>query len=119
MSQEVTFKHTKIFTFTGRNLLSQEEIFTGRNLMTQVFSCRFGRHFFSRKLTSCHKKKFSVTGRNLLSQEEIYCCSKKYLSLGINFVELGIISPQKMNFLPKKEMYCHRKKLTVKGSSLW
>ena len=50
MSQEVTFEHTKIFTFTGRNLLSQEEIFTGRNLMTQeVFSCRFGRYFFSRK----------------------------------------------------------------------
>ena len=25
MSQEVTFEQTKIFTFTGRNLLSQEE----------------------------------------------------------------------------------------------
>ena len=76
--------------------------------------------------TYCHRKKFSFTGRYLLSQEEIYWHRKKYTiirtkfdvtgnNIGINFVELGSISPQKINFLLQKEMYCHRKKSTVTG----
>ena len=65
---------------------------------------------------------FTVAGRNLLTQKEIYYQRTTFdvtrKKIGINFVELGIISPQKMNFLPKKEVYCHWKKFTVTGRNL-
>ena len=111
MSQEVIYEHTKIFTFTGRNLLSQEEIFTGRNLMSQeVFYCRLVRHFFSQKWTSCQKKKFSVTGKNLLSHEEIYCHKKKFTVTGRNLLS------QEEIYCHRLEIHRHRKKFNIKGS---
>ena len=77
-SRELKSYHMKKISATGRKLLSLD---TGKNLLSQ-------------EEIYCGRKKFTVTERNLLSQKEIYCQKKnridchrkKSQSIGTHFL---------------------------------
>ena len=93
---------------TGRNLLSQKEIYiSGKNIginfveLGSISSKKIS--FLPQDEMYCHRRKFTVAGRNLMSKEEFFLSQEEFSCHRIKF------DVTRRKFLPQEEIYCHRK----------